>query len=158
MQVTIVTCVYSEDGVLHNWIIPSEIELPAFLSKREGSLLVLSPHVFDLCPFKLLWVRKTVLVGAVRQPPTSMQVRWQILLEFITCSEEILLTVSGAKGQRCMKQHFVSFLFDRRWVCLRGRRGKRMFGCMQPQGKCGEHNKLALTFTHTHRHSCTGIL
>ncbi|KAG7222679.1 hypothetical protein INR49_026288 [Caranx melampygus] len=55
-----VTCVYSDDGVLRNLITP--------LDKWEGSLLLLSPLVFDL---PLPRVRESVLVAAVGRPPPS---------------------------------------------------------------------------------------
>lgn len=49
------TCVYSDDAVLHNLITPSEIEPSACLAEREGGLLVISRHVFDLSPRWVLW-------------------------------------------------------------------------------------------------------
>lgn len=108
MQVTIVTCVYLDDKVLAQSNHPfRKIELPAFTL-----LLLLSPLVFDP---SLLRVRKTVLVAVLRWPP-SPWVRRLILLEFITRSEEILLTVSGATfGPETYETALVSFLSDRCW-------------------------------------------
>ena len=82
------------------------------LCEQEGSLLLLSPRAFDL---SLLRLRKVVLVAAGRRPPPTTPVRQLLLLEFITRSEEILVTVSGATlGPKTNETALVSFLFDRR--------------------------------------------
>lgn len=82
------TCVYSDDAVLHNLITPSEIEPSASLGEREGGLLVISPHVFDL----FSWLGEENCCGSTVKtaspdhasgtigPPRIHHARWGTLL------------------------------------------------------------------------------
>lgn len=72
-----------------------------------------APPISSCFDLVLLRMRKTVLVAAVRRLPLSSPMKRPVLLEFITCSEEILLTVSGATfGPDTHKTALVSFLLD----------------------------------------------